>query len=136
MFHLKWNDFFKLHFDSINFMEKKNIIIRIGLFSIWSIWWHRCETGVINHLWFANAAKQLTATISLFKFMYKKVENRKLATLAWNPLQCSCLENPRDGGAWWAAVYGVAQSRTQLKRLSSSVKAVSFDLDEKSFTEW
>ena len=36
------------------------------------------------------------------------------------PLQCSCLENPRDGGAWWAAVYGVAQSRTRLKRLSSS----------------
>ena len=37
-----------------------------------------------------------------------------------NPLQCSCLENPRGGGAWWAAVYGVAQSRTWLKRLSSS----------------
>ena len=37
-----------------------------------------------------------------------------------NPLQCSCLENPRDGGAWWAAVYGVAQSQTPLKRLSSS----------------
>ena len=37
-----------------------------------------------------------------------------------NPLQCSCLGNPRDGGAWWAAVYGVAQSRTRLKRLSSS----------------
>ena len=37
-----------------------------------------------------------------------------------NPLQCSCLENPRDGGAWWAAVCGVAQSRTRLKRLSSS----------------
>ena len=37
-----------------------------------------------------------------------------------NPLQCSCLENPRDGGAWWAAVYGVTQSRTQLKRFSSS----------------
>ena len=37
-----------------------------------------------------------------------------------NPLQCSCLENPRDGGAWWDAVYGVAQSRTRLKRLSSS----------------
>ena len=34
--------------------------------------------------------------------------------------QCSCLENPRDGGAWWAAVYGVTQSRIQLKRLSSS----------------
>ena len=37
-----------------------------------------------------------------------------------NPLQCSCLENPRDRGAWWATVYGVAQSRTWLKRLSNS----------------
>ena len=37
-----------------------------------------------------------------------------------NPLQCSCLENLRDGGAWWAAVYGVTQSQTRLKRLSSS----------------
>ena len=37
-----------------------------------------------------------------------------------NPLQCSCLENPRDQGTWWAAFYGVAQSRTRLKQLSSS----------------
>ena len=37
-----------------------------------------------------------------------------------NPLQCSCLENPRDGGAWWTAIYGVAHSWTLLKRLSSS----------------
>ena len=37
-----------------------------------------------------------------------------------NPCQCSCLENPRDSGVWWVAVYGVAQSQTQLKRLSSS----------------
>ena len=37
-----------------------------------------------------------------------------------NPLQCSCLENPRDGRAWWAAIYGVTQSRTRLKWLSSS----------------
>ena len=36
-----------------------------------------------------------------------------------NPLQCSCLENPRDGGAWWAAIYEVSQSWTRLKRLSS-----------------
>ena len=41
-----------------------------------------------------------------------------------NPLQCSCLENPRDGGAWWAAVYRVAQSRTWLKRLSSSSSSI------------
>ena len=42
-----------------------------------------------------------------------------------NPLQCSCLENPRDGGAWWAVVYGVAQSQTRLKRLSSSSSSSS-----------
>ena len=40
-----------------------------------------------------------------------------------NPLQWSCLENPRDGGAWWAAIYGVAQSRTLLKWLSSSSRS-------------
>ena len=39
-----------------------------------------------------------------------------------NPLQCSCLENPRDRGAWWAAVYGVAQSRTRLKRLAAAAE--------------
>ena len=42
-----------------------------------------------------------------------------------NPLQCSCLENPRDGGVWWAATYGVAQSRTRLKQLSSSSRTSS-----------
>ena len=41
------------------------------------------------------------------------------------PLQCSCLENPRDGGAWWAAIYGVAQSQTRLRRLSSSSSSSS-----------
>ena len=42
-----------------------------------------------------------------------------------NPLQCSCLENPRDRGAWWASIYGVAQSRTWLTRLSSSSSSSS-----------
>ena len=41
-----------------------------------------------------------------------------------NPLQCSCLENPRDGGAWPAAVYGVTHSQTQLKQLSSSSQVI------------
>ena len=41
-----------------------------------------------------------------------------------NPLQCSCLENPSDWGVWWAAIYGVAQSRTRLKQLSSSSSSV------------
>ena len=45
-----------------------------------------------------------------------------------NPLQCSCLENPRDGRAWWAAVYGVTQSRTQLKQLSSCSRPTGYSL--------
>ena len=53
-----------------------------------------------------------TFSLSSFTFMHWR---RK-----WQPTQCSCLENPRDGGAWWAAVYGVEQSRTRLKQLSSS----------------
>ena len=54
----------------------------------------------------------------LYKCNHKQLYKRQL----WNgnPLQCSCLENPRDGRAWWAAVYGAAQSRTRLKWLSSS----------------
>ena len=54
-----------------------------------------------------------------------------------NPLQCSCLENPRDGGAWWAAIYGVAQSQTRLKRLSSSSSSCnSWGHKESDMTEW
>ena len=52
------------------------------------------------------------------------------------PLQCSCLENPRDRGAWWAAVYGATQSQTRLKRLSSSSSSVNVIDTAKAFTEW
>ena len=51
-----------------------------------------------------------------------------------NPLQCSCLENPRHGGAWWTEVYGVAQSWTRLKQLSSSSSSM-FPL-ESVFPVW
>ena len=51
-----------------------------------------------------------------------------------NPLQCSCLENPRGGGAWWAAIYGIAQSQTRLKWLSSSSSSV-FELRFKGWIE-
>ena len=54
-----------------------------------------------------------------------------------NPLQCFCLENPRDGGAWWAAICVVAQSRTQLKQLSSSrvlEKTLENPLDSREIT--
>ena len=50
-----------------------------------------------------------------------------------NPLHCSCLENPRDRGAWWAAVCGVTQSQTRLKRLSSSSSSVPLYVSTTSF---
>ena len=45
-----------------------------------------------------------------------------------NPLQCSCLENPRGGRAWWAAIYGVTQSRTRLKRLLAAAAAAAIKI--------
>ena len=56
----------------------------------------------------------------LFAAVWMDLEIIIIAEGSGSPLQCSCLESPRDGGAWWAAVSGVAQSRTRLKRLSSS----------------
>ena len=50
-----------------------------------------------------------------------------------NPPQCSCLENPMDRGAWWAAVYGVAQSRTRLKRLSRAAAYLLFSPEAAAF---
>ena len=76
------------------------------------------------------------------KLRHRAVENFLQAkqSLGFGPRfeasnQCSCLENPRDKGAWWAAIYGVAQSRTRLKRLSSSSSlAPEFTCKNTSFT--
>ena len=72
---------------------------RVGCSRLQSMGWLR-----VGHNW--------ATSLSLFTFMHWR---RK-----WQPVQCSLLENPRDGGAWWASVYGVAQSPKRLKRLSSS----------------
>ena len=54
-----------------------------------------------------------------------------------SPLQCSCLENPGEGGAWWAAVYGVAQSQTRLKRLAAAViNSSMFFFSENILLNW
>ena len=53
-----------------------------------------------------------------------------------NPLRCSCLENPRARGAWWAAIYGVTQSRTRLKRLSITYNIFKKAIYSKCFTQW
>ena len=77
----------------------------------WKIPWMEAPDG-LQSMGSRRVRYDWATSLSLFTFMHWR---RK-----WQPTQCSCLENPRDGGAWWAAVYGVAQSRTRLKRLSSS----------------
>ena len=85
----------------------------------WKIPWME-EPGRLQSMGSQRVGQNWVTSLSLFTFMHWRRE--------CNPLQCSCLENPRDGGAWWAAVYGVAQSRTQLKRLSSSSSSSSIHL--------
>ena len=67
-------------------------------------------------------------TIFFFPFILLMVSFllKPFSLMYGNPLQCSCLENPRDGAAWWAAVYGVTQSRTWLRWLSSSSSPTLF----------
>ena len=77
----------------------------------WRIPWTE-EPGVLQSMGSLRVGHDLVTSLSLFTFMHGEGNG--------NPLQCSCLENPRDGGAWWAAVSGVSQSRTWLKRLRSS----------------
>ena len=77
----------------------------------WKIPWTE-EPGGPQSMGSLSVRHDWVTSLSLFTFMRGEGNG--------NPLQCSCLENPRDGGASWAAVYEVAQSRTRLKRLSSS----------------
>ena len=79
----------------------------------WKIPWTE-EPGGVQSMGSLRVRHDWATSLSLFTFMHWRRKRE--------PTQCSCLENPRDRGAWWAAVYGAAQSRTQLKQLSSSVK--------------
>ena len=78
----------------------------------WKISWME-ETGRLVH---GVAKSQTWLSDFVFTFHFHALEKEMVT----NPLHCSCLENPRDWGAWWAAVCGVAQSQTWLKWLSSS----------------
>ena len=78
---------------------------------VWKIPWTE-ESGRLQSMGSLRVEHNWGSSLSLFTFIDGEGNG--------NPLQCSCLENPRDGVAWWAAIYGVAQSRTRLKRLSRS----------------
>ena len=77
----------------------------------WEIPWTE-EPGRLQSMGSWRVGNDWATSLSLFTFMHWRRKG--------NPLQCSCLENPRDGGAWWAAVYGVTQSRQRLSSSSSS----------------
>ena len=94
------------------------------IFSAWlqNMLFYGCSITYLTNplMWVKQYYKQMgkyPCTNTFSKFSYLK---------CFLSLQCSCLENPRDGGAWWAAVYGFAQSRTRLKRLSSSSSSLYF----------
>ena len=79
----------------------------------WKIPWTE-ELGRLQSMGSRRVRHDLTTSLSFFTFLHWR---RK-----W---QCSCLENPRDGGAWWTSICGVTQSQTQLKWLSSSSSLIT-----------
>ena len=124
---LEWSIWFMYQSDTFSFRayrnsHKNNIWLLVVLDQekamanhsstlAWKIPWKE-EPGRLQSMGLLRVRHDWATSLSLFTFMHWRRQG--------NPLQCSCLENPRDRGAWWAAVYGVAQSRTQLKWLSSS----------------
>ena len=71
-----------------------------------------------------RSERVLTAVCNITSYIFSVITVAAFWQSLKCPLQCSCLENPRDGGAWWAAIYGVAQSRTRLRCLSSRRSSV------------
>ena len=84
---------------------------------------HGLDPGRLQSMGSLRVGHDWATSLSLFTLVHWRRNG--------NPLQCSCLENPRDGGAWWAAVYGVAQSQTQLKQLSSSIRFIQLEKKKK-----
>ena len=82
----------------------------------WKIPWME-DPGRLQSMGSLGVGHDSATSLSLFTFIIGEGNG--------NPLQCSCLENPRDGEAWWPAIYGISQSRTRLKRLSSSSSSSS-----------
>ena len=93
----------------------------------WKIPWTE-EPGGLQSMGSLRVGHDWATSHSLFTFMHWRRQ--------WTPFQYSCLENPMDGGAWWAAVYGVTQSRTRLKWLSSSSSSSSQSYSFSSSHVW
>ena len=108
IFQVSYQHFYLITFLCPNIMEKAMAPHSSTL--AWKIPWTE-EPGGLQSMGLLRVRHDWVTSLSLFTFMHWR---RK-----WQ-LQYSCLENPMDRGGWWAAIYGVAQSRTRLKRLSSN----------------
>ena len=84
----------------------------------WKIPWTR---GLVGYSPWAHEESGMTEQLHFYFSLSCIGEENE------NPLQCSCLENPRDGGSWWAAIYGVAQSRTHLSYSVGAAVAAAFE---------
>ena len=85
----------------------------------WKIPWME-EPGRLHAVHGVAKSRTRLSDFTLFSLSFTLFSLSCIGEGNGNLLQCSCLENPRDGASWWAAIYGVAQSQTRLKRLSSS----------------
>ena len=92
----------------------------------WKIPWAE-EPGRLQSMGSWRVRHDWETSLWLFTFMHRRKK--------WQQCQCSCLENSRDRGAWWAAVYGAAQSGTRLKRLSGSSSSIYMYIWEEYFWE-
>ena len=101
--------------ESCQVYEKQESTEELRVRGIGASHWLNCESLSLVELLPGNKGKWFSFRLSSTILIEYEVGEGN-----GNPLQCSYLENPRDGGARWAAVYGVQQSRTRLKRLSSS----------------
>ena len=108
-----WSCFF-FFLNKLSFISKTNFCLDLFLCSSFP---HYTESKTTRVMCCMNLKELAGIYLNIIKVMYDTPTREGNGT----PLQYSCQENPRDGGAWWAAVFGVAQSRTWLKQLSSSM---------------
>ena len=93
----------------------------------WKVPWAE-EAGGLQSMGSRRVGHNWATSLSLLTFVHWR--------RTWQPTPCSCLENPRDGEACWAAVYGVTQSQTRLKRLSSSSSSIKPQVTVKRHSFW
>ena len=123
---------------SADWVENKIMKTDLRIVNLWSStwlnYWRLCmKDNSINFTSLVCDMEKAMATHSMTEWLHFHFSLSCIGEGNGNPLQCSCLENPTDGGAWWAAIYGVEQSRTRLMWLSSSTAVCDISVQVDSF---